>query len=359
MKKAIEIKKISITDLSTDAIVNAANDRLAPGSGVCGAIFDAAGYYDLQKACNAISHCDTGDAVITPGFNLKAKYVIHAVGPIWNDGKHGEPEKLRSAYRKSLELAVVNHCSSIGFSLISAGVFGCPIVTAWQEAFAGCKEFFDSHADTELTVIFAVLNDNIMATGQKILTQYDLKVPLQSNEVFKKPSVTKDSLTIGSQEYDAVFFHKPEEPNGFLSNWYSSPFDIDDTHFTSAEQYIMYRKCIAFGDAVSAKAVLATNDTALQQDIGRHASGYIGSVWAGMRQMVAFEGLIAKFSQNEELKKMLLDTGDAILVECAGSDKIWACGIRLDDNRRFDALNWDGSNILGFTLMRVRDFLKQ
>ena len=359
MKYPIEIKKVSIIDLTTDAIVNAANDHLAAGTGVCGAIFDAAGYYDLQKACNAISHCDTGDAVITPGFNLKAKFVIHAVGPIWNDGKHGEPDLLRSAYRKSLELAAANHCTSIGFPLISAGVFGCPIDTAWREAFAGCKEFFDTHPDTSLAVIFAVLNDNIMAAGQKILVQYNLNDPLKNKETFKESAVIKDSLTMGNQKYDAVFFHKPEEPNGFLSNWYASPFDIEGIHFTSTEQYIMYKKCVTFGDSDSAKAVLATSNTALQQDIGRHATGYIGGVWAGMRQMVAFEGLMAKFIQNEELKKMLLDTGDAILVECAGSDKIWACGIRLDDNRRFNASNWDGSNILGFTLMRVRDYIKR
>lgn len=77
----IEIRKVSITALDTDAIVNAANDGLWAGSGVCGAIFKAAGYNQLQEACNKIGHCDTGSAVITPGFNLKAKYIIHAVGP--------------------------------------------------------------------------------------------------------------------------------------------------------------------------------------------------------------------------------------------------------------------------------------
>ena len=74
--------------------------------------------------------------------------------------------------------------------------------------------------------------------------------------------------------------------------------------------------------------------------------------------MVAYEGLMAKFSQNDSLKQKLLETGDAILVECAGSDKVWACGIRLDDDRRFDASQWSGTNILGFALMQVRDELK-
>ena len=114
-----------------------------------------------------------------------------------------------------------------------------------------------------------------------------------------------------------------------------------------------------FGDEKSAKAVLATEDTAAQQAIGRKATGYIGSVWAGMRQIVVLNGLMAKFSQNEDLKQKLFDTGDAYLVECAGSDKIWACGIRLNDDKRFDAANWTGDNILGFALMEFREKLRE
>ena len=85
---SIKIKKISITGLDTDAIVNAANNGLWAGSGVCGAIFSAAGHGKLQTACNEIGHCDTGPAVITPGFDLKAKYIIHAVGPVWRGGNN-------------------------------------------------------------------------------------------------------------------------------------------------------------------------------------------------------------------------------------------------------------------------------
>ena len=174
-----------------------------------------------------------------------------------------------------------------------------------------------------------------------------------------KKDIIKDKLTISGEETDAVYFHLPDEPNGYLSNWYISPFDLDGQHFTSVEQYIMYRKCMAFGDTVSAAAVLQTSDTARQQGIGRQAAGYIDSVWAGKRQMIVVRGLLAKFSQNEELKQKLLHTDDAILVECAGSDKIWACGIRLNDDRRRDAANWTGMNILGFALMEVRDMLRK
>lgn len=133
---------------------------------------------------------------------------------------------------------------------------------------------------------------------------------------------------------------------------------MNDIKYSSNEQYIMYQKCKAFGDDVSAKKVLDTDDTEEQQKIGRTAKGYITSVWSGMRQTVAIRGLMAKFSQNEELKKKLLDTGDAYLVECTGSEKVWACGIRLNDDDCFYSDRWTGSNILGFALMEVRDRLR-
>ena len=99
----IEIRKVSITDLDTDAIVNAANDGLWAGGGVCGAIFRRAGYEELTAACNAIGHCDEGSAVITPGFGCDCKYIIHAVGPRFLDGQHGEPVALYGAYNRHQE----------------------------------------------------------------------------------------------------------------------------------------------------------------------------------------------------------------------------------------------------------------
>jgi len=167
----IEIRKISITELDTDAVVNAANEGLWAGGGVCGAIFEAAGREQLQEACNRIGHCDTGSAVITPGFKLKAEYIIHAVGPRWIDGRHREPEQLYGAYYKSLELAAANHCSSIGFPLISAGIFGYPVQGAWHQAFDACKDFLDRHKDISLDIVFAVLSDEIIALGRKVLLE--------------------------------------------------------------------------------------------------------------------------------------------------------------------------------------------
>ena len=98
----IQIQKANIVELATDCIVNAANEGLWAGSGVCGAIFSAAGYDELTRACDAIGHCDTGSAVITPGFHLKARYMIHAVGPIWRGGNNGEAKQLYSCFASPL-----------------------------------------------------------------------------------------------------------------------------------------------------------------------------------------------------------------------------------------------------------------
>jgi len=115
-----------ITKMQVDAIVNAANTGLRAGGGVCGAIFNAAGADRLQEACDELAPIKTGDAVITKGYSLPAKYVIHAAGPVYRDGTHGEEELLRSCYVKSLDLAKKHGCESIAFPLISSGIYGYP-----------------------------------------------------------------------------------------------------------------------------------------------------------------------------------------------------------------------------------------
>lgn len=167
----IQILKTGITSLETDALVNAANEELWEGGGVCGIIFKAAGSTELQAACNAIGGCKTGSAVITPGFNLKSKYIIHAVGPRWTDGKHDEPKLLYSAYKQSLILAVQNGCKSIGFPLISAGIFGYPVDKAWRKALQACLDFQKANPDTDLDIQFAVIDDKILDAGKKALAE--------------------------------------------------------------------------------------------------------------------------------------------------------------------------------------------
>jgi O-acetyl-ADP-ribose deacetylase (regulator of RNase III) len=121
----LEALRADITRLAVDAIVNAANPRLARGGGVCGAIFAAAGP-DLDGACAAIGGCATGDAVVTPGFRLPARFIVHTVGPVWQGGGAGEPELLVSCYQRSVEVACDAGARSIAFPAISTGIFGYP-----------------------------------------------------------------------------------------------------------------------------------------------------------------------------------------------------------------------------------------
>ena len=166
---SIQIQKIEITQLDTDAIVNAANEGLLAGGGVCGAIFRAAGYEELTAACEKYGHCPTGSAVITPGFALRAKYVIHAVGPIWQGGRRGESELLYNAYKASLRLAVEAGCHSIGFPLISSGIYGYPKEQAWERAISSCRDFLLENEDVDMRIVFAVLDEEMLQMGQRVL----------------------------------------------------------------------------------------------------------------------------------------------------------------------------------------------
>ena len=165
----IEIRKGSVTGMKADAVVNAANEGLRAGGGVCGVIFREAGYKKLQEACDRIGGCRTGSAVITPGFDLEAQYIIHAVGPVWGGGKYGEAELLYGAYYSALKLAASNECRSIAFPLISAGIFGYPVEAAWERAVCACRDFLGRHPETDLDIIFAVLDDRIMEIGESVL----------------------------------------------------------------------------------------------------------------------------------------------------------------------------------------------
>ena len=147
-----EIVWNDITKMKVDAIVNAANTALRVGSGVCGAIFAAAGMDDLQKECGAIGGCETGQAVITKGYRLPAKHVIHTPGPVWRGGGHGEAALLRGCYLNSLTLAKQHGCKSIAFPLISSGIFGYPQEEAQKIASAAIDEFLTKNTENEMTV---------------------------------------------------------------------------------------------------------------------------------------------------------------------------------------------------------------
>jgi O-acetyl-ADP-ribose deacetylase len=155
----VEARVVDLTTLAVDAIVNAANDALAPGGGVCGAIHRAAGA-ELAKACAKLAPCPTGDARITPGFSLPARFVIHAVGPVWRGGGFREAEQLASAYRRSLELAREHELATIAFPAISTGIYGYPLRDATGIAVATVKGF--EPAGSIRQVIFACFSDETL-----------------------------------------------------------------------------------------------------------------------------------------------------------------------------------------------------
>ena len=165
-----KILQADITTLKVDAIVNAANTELLAGGGVCGAIFRAAGRRELQEACNKLAPIQTGEAVITPGFNLPAKFIIHTAGPIYHDGKHGEPVLLRSCYTNSLKRAVEHNLHSVAFPLISSGIYGYPANAAMLIAFTAIRDFLTTHDDLEviLTVINSRFVDEFKAVARQL-----------------------------------------------------------------------------------------------------------------------------------------------------------------------------------------------
>lgn len=153
---SFEIINKNIAEVPVEAIVNSANSKLLISEGVCGSIFSLAGEKELQEECNKIGFCDTGDAVITKGYNLEAKYIIHAVGPVWNEGKDNEAEYLKKAYESSLKLVKDYNIKSVAFPLISAGAKGYPKRDVLDIATSVIKEFLENNDD--INIYLAVLN---------------------------------------------------------------------------------------------------------------------------------------------------------------------------------------------------------
>ena len=152
-----------------------------------------------------------------------------------------------------------------------------------------------------------------------------------------------------------IGFHNPDEEYGYLSNWYRSDFEKDGIRFSSMEQYMMYQKALCFRDEKVAAEILKTDYVGHIKELGRQVSNYDESRWNGKRQILVYEGLLAKFEQNEDLKAQLKSTGDAILAECAVKDRIWGISLSMKAPDRLDVKKWHGTNLLGYALMIVRE----
>lgn len=169
----VKVIQGDITALAVDAIVNAANEGMLGGGGVDGAIHRAAGR-ELFEACLRVPEvrpgvrCPTGEARITPGFRLRAKYVIHTAGPVWRGGGRGEAEKLAACYRNSLALAAENGCRSVAFPCISTGVYGYPVEAAAEIAVREVREF-PAHAEME--VAFCCFSERDRRVYERLLDE--------------------------------------------------------------------------------------------------------------------------------------------------------------------------------------------
>jgi O-acetyl-ADP-ribose deacetylase (regulator of RNase III) len=166
----MEIIRNDITKMDVDAVVNASNTELKMGGGVSGAIFAAAGAEALKAACESIGGCAVGDAVITGGFGLTARYVIHTVGPVWMGGDCGEEELLQSCYRNALNLAAENGCKSIAFPLIASGIYGYPKDRALKGAIAAISGFLMEH---ELKVYLVVYDRKAFELSGKLFSSVE------------------------------------------------------------------------------------------------------------------------------------------------------------------------------------------
>lgn len=173
-----EVVAGDITKLALDAIVNAANSSLLGGGGVDGAIHRAAGP-DLVAACRLLGGCATGDAKITPGFRLPAKYVIHTVGPVWRGGANGEPELLASCYRRSLEVAIENGVRTIAFPAISCGIYGYPIDAAAEIAINETRRVSAENEALD-QILFVAFGEDVRSALERSLRSLDEIAPSQS-----------------------------------------------------------------------------------------------------------------------------------------------------------------------------------
>ena len=213
-----------ITKIEVDAIVNAANTELKMGGGVSGAIFKAAGAIKLQAACDKLAPIKTGEAIITPGFDLPAKYVIHTAGPVYNKRNPEESEKLlRSAYTESLRIAIDHECESIAFPLISSGIYGYPKDEALQVATSAIRDFLNEH---DLEVFLALFDKSAFVISRKLLG--DVESYIDEHYVETRTIKRKKLLAVERRalsEDDAQLYESKSQPLGAPAFTAAKPLD--------------------------------------------------------------------------------------------------------------------------------------
>jgi O-acetyl-ADP-ribose deacetylase (regulator of RNase III)/transcriptional regulator with XRE-family HTH domain len=204
------IVRQDITKMKVDAIVNAANTDLQMGGGVCGAIFKAAGAAQLQAACDKLAPIKTGEAVITSGFDLPAKFVIHAAGPVYRYQNAEQSEKLlRSAYMESLRLAIENNCESIAFPLISSGIYGYPKDEALQVATAAIQDFLINN-DIDITLV--VFDKSAFTVSRELLGAVESYIDehyVDTHQIKRRKLLDVERQAISEADERANIFNEP------------------------------------------------------------------------------------------------------------------------------------------------------
>ena len=352
----IEIKKNKIIDVDADAIVCPANNYLLAAGGVNREIFNAAGRDELLAICKEFRYCETGNAVITPGLELKQKFIVHAVGPIWTDGEHGEPGQLKGAYDNSFRLAKENGCKSIVCPLISTGIFGYPTEYAWEIAITSAIEFLKG-CDEDFDVYFAIYDDNYIAAGQREFVKRE--------EQLKKEGLDEKIKFLGIDEMKAegddgkfVFFWNDQEENGYLSKWYKHPFDVDGVKYSCVEQYLMAKKALAMDDIKYYIIIMHEENQQEMRNLGRKIENFDPGKWLKNLPKILYDANFAKFSQNKELERKLLLTEDKTLVCADPENRLYGVGWASFEPEIRDVDLWCGKNLLGEAIMKVREDLK-
>ena len=228
-----QIVRNDITKMTVDAIVNAANEALLQGGGVCGAIFAAAGAEKLQAACDAIGGCKVGHAVRTPGFDLPAKNIIHTVGPIWHGGTSGEEQLLKNCYSNSLLLAKQLDCTSIAFPLISSGIFGYPKENALQIAVSMISDFL---LHNDMLVYLVVYDPKSFALSEKLFSAIGKYIddnyvsehrnrPGRQNQYYEVEIRTSDRLAPDIEEVNYNMMSSPAKSKRDLESLVAQPYE--------------------------------------------------------------------------------------------------------------------------------------